>query len=93
MEGVVTSGTGRNAQVKGYSVAGKTGTGEQASSEGGYAKDLFLSSFIGFANADDAKALVYVGIYGTSQHGATAAAPYFSAIMGEALADLGVKAE
>ena len=68
-------------------------TGEQASSEGGYAEGLLLSSFIGFANADDAEVLVYVGMYGTEQYGATAAAPYFSAIMSEALADLDVTGE
>ena len=93
MEGVVKEGTGKLANIKGYSVAGKTGTGEQASSEGGYQADSFLSSFIGFANADDPSVLVYVGMYGTAQHGGTAAAPYFSAIMSEALTDLGVKAE
>ena len=91
MVGVVTSGTGVNAQVKGYEVAGKTGTGEQASSTGGYEEGNLMSSFVGFANADDAKVLVYVGVYGTSQHGSTAAAPAFSAIMSEALTDLGVK--
>ena len=92
MVGVVDEGTGRSAKVEGYTVAGKTGTGEQASTSGGYAENHFLSSFVGFANADDAQVLVYVGVYGTAQHGGTAAAPAFSAIMGEALADLGVKA-
>lgn len=93
MVGVVEEGTGKKAHVDGYVVAGKTGTGEQASSEGGYAEGLLLSSFIGFANADDAEVLVYVGMYGTEQYGATAAAPYFSAIMSEALADLDVTGE
>ena len=91
MVGVVDAGTGKSASVEGYTVAGKTGTGEQASTEGGYAEDHFLSSFVGFANADSPSVLVYVGIYGTAQHGGTAAAPAFSAIMSEALTDLGVK--
>lgn len=85
-------GTGRRARISGYDVAGKTGTGEMASSEGGYQEDNFMSSFIGFANASDADVLVYVGLYGTAQHGGTAAAPIFSAIMSEALTDLGVQA-
>lgn len=88
---VVEEGTGRKAQVKGYSIAGKTGTGEQASSEGGYAGGRFMSSFVGYGPSDDAKVLVYVGINGTAQHGGTAAAPAFSAIMGEALGDMGVE--
>lgn len=88
---VVEEGTGTKAQVEGYTVAGKTGTGQQASDEGGYKEDSFVSSFIGFANADDPHVLVYVGLNGTAQHGGTAAAPAFSAIMGEALADMGVQ--
>ena len=92
MVGVVQDGTGKKAQITGYSVAGKTGTGEQAAAEGGYEGGKLMSSFIGFANSDDPKVLVYVGVYGTVQHGSTAAAPAFSAIMSEALTDLGVKA-
>lgn len=84
-------GTGKNARIAGYLIAGKTGTGEMASESGGYKEDSFLSSFIGFANADDPDILVYVGIYGTAQHGSTAAAPVFSAIMSEALTDLAVQ--
>lgn len=85
-------GTGTNARISGYQVAGKTGTGEMASSEGGYQEDNFMSSFVGFANADDPDLLVYVGIYGTAQHGSTAAAPVFKAIMSEALTDFSVQA-
>lgn len=84
-------GTGANARVDGYKIAGKTGTGEMASSEGGYLADSFLGSFIGFANADDPSVIAYVGLYGTAQHGGTAAAPVFAAIMSEALVDLGVQ--
>lgn len=84
-------GTGKNARIDGYMVAGKTGTGEMASETGGYKEDSFLSSFIGFANADDPNILVYVGVYGTAQFGSTAAAPVFSAIMSEALTDLAVQ--
>lgn len=85
------NGTGKKAQIAGYEIAGKTGTGEMASESGGYTEDSFLSSFIGFANASDPDILVYVGIYGTAQHGSTAAAPVFNAIMSEALTDLNVQ--
>lgn len=84
-------GTGTEAQIAGYEVAGKTGTGEMASESGGYVEGSYLSSFIGFANASDPDILVYVGIYGTEQHGSTAAAPVFRAIMSEALTDLNVQ--
>ncbi len=87
---VQDDGTGAAANIAGYDVVGKTGTGEQASTEGGYVEDSFLSSFIGFANGEDASVLCYVGIYGTAQHGSTAAVPPFTAIMNEALTDLSV---
>ena len=87
---VQDDGTGAAGNIAGYDVVGKTGTGEQASTEGGYVEDSFLSSFIGFANGEDASVLCYVGIYGTAQHGSTAAVPPFAAIMNEALTDLNV---
>lgn len=86
---VVLDGTGVNAQLAGYDVVGKTGTGQQALDTGGYLDDSFLSSFIGFANGEDASALCYIGVYGTSYHGSAVAKP-FSAIMNEALTDLNV---
>jgi cell division protein FtsI (penicillin-binding protein 3) len=45
MRSVVDSGTGKNADVPGYDVGGKTGTAEKAV-KGGYAKKSVLSSFI-----------------------------------------------
>ena len=87
---VQDDGTGRKANIAGYDVVGKTGTGEQASSEGGYVENRFMSSFVGFANGNDAAVLCYVGINGTSYHGSAAAVPSFVAIMNEALTDLNV---
>jgi cell division protein FtsI/penicillin-binding protein 2 len=89
---VQDDGTGAAANIDGYDVVGKTGTGEQASTEGGYVENSFLSSFIGFANGEDASVLCYVGIYGTAQHGSTAAAAPFKAIMSESLTDMNVSA-
>lgn len=87
---VQDDGTGKKANIAGYDVVGKTGTGEQASSEGGYVENHFMSSFIGFANGNDAAVLCYVGINGTAYHGSAAAVPSFVAIMNEALTDLSV---
>jgi len=43
---VVEDGTGKNAQVQGYLVGGKTGTAEKAGA-GGYRRHALLSSFVG----------------------------------------------
>ena len=89
MRTVVENGTGWSAQVTGYDVAAKTGTGEQAE-DGEYVEDKYLASVIGFAPASDPQVLVYVGLNETPHMSWTAAGPVFSAIMGEVLSDTGV---
>jgi cell division protein FtsI (penicillin-binding protein 3) len=92
MRTVVTEGTAQKAAVSGYDIAAKTGTGEQASEDAaGYKEYSYLSSLVGFAPASDAEVLVYVAFNGTSYLASDSAAPVFSAIMGEALLDMGVK--
>ena len=63
LEGVVSDGTGKNAQVRGYRVGGKTGTSEnveqltlQEDNEN-VLKD-YIVSFIGFAPADDPEIII-----------------------------------
>lgn len=91
MRTVVEEGTAMPAQVEGYDIAGKTGTGEQAdTTKGGYVADRYTSSLIGFAPAGDPTVLVYVGLNGTPYLATDSAAPLFSSIMGEALTDMGV---
>ena len=51
LAGVVAEGTGRNAGVAGFAVAGKTGTAQKAV-PGGYSETDYLSSFAGFAPAE-----------------------------------------
>ena len=53
MEGVVEFGTGREAKIIGYRIAGKTGTTQKLNSLNEYSQDLHISSFVGFAPADD----------------------------------------
>ncbi|WP_088043901.1 penicillin-binding transpeptidase domain-containing protein [Bacillus sp. EAC] len=66
LESVVTapSGTGHNYAIKGYSVAGKTGTAQVVDEHGKYIKghgeNLF--SFIGMAPAEDPELVVYVAV-------------------------------
>ena len=90
LKDVFSEGTAVAGQVEGYEIAGKTGTGEQAD-ENGYIDGKYLSSLVGFAPADDAQVLVYVGLYETPYLASGSAAPIFSSIMSEALTDLDIK--
>ena len=49
----VDNGIASGAQLKGYSVAGKTGTAQIPSEDGRYLDDAYISSFAGFAPAND----------------------------------------
>ena len=91
MRTVMKEGTGVPAQVQGYDIAGKTGTGERADTEhGGYIEFCYTSSLIGFAPASNPNVLAYVGLNGTPHLAYDSAAPLFSTIMGEALTDMGI---
>ncbi len=60
LEGVLgPGGTASGAQIDGYTLAGKTGTAEKAV-DGGYSKDKYVASFVGFAPAKHPKLLVTV---------------------------------
>ncbi|HVD39345.1 MAG TPA: penicillin-binding transpeptidase domain-containing protein [Solirubrobacterales bacterium] len=78
MEGVVTEGTGTNAQIPGVSVAGKTGTAETPGNLacGGGAEEN-QAWFIGFAPADDPQTAIAVSIECTPEFGGDVAAPIF----------------
>jgi cell division protein FtsI (penicillin-binding protein 3) len=84
LEGVVSHGTGENAQVPGYRVAGKTGTAQQIK-EGlpGYDPDRYISSFVGFLPAERPELLCLIAIDSPKDiHFASqVAAPTFSRIM------------
>ena len=90
MRYVMTNGTGKLGQVEGYDIAGKTGTGEQASEEGSYESFRYVASLCGFANADDPEVLVYVGLNGVPHLASQSAAPLFATVMSEALTDLSI---
>ncbi len=52
MEQVVAGGGGKTASIKGYRIAGKTGTAEKLAEGGGYASGEYIASFVGFVPAD-----------------------------------------
>jgi len=89
LEQVVATGTGTSAAVAPYAVAGKTGTA-QLVHNGTYVPDRVVSSFAGYAPAQDPQVTVMVVVFDTDQYGAQAAAPAFSRITRDALADLGI---
>ncbi|MDI4646565.1 penicillin-binding transpeptidase domain-containing protein [Cohnella hashimotonis] len=86
-------GTGRNAYIEGYRIAGKTGTAQKAQAAGGYAEDKFVVSFIGYAPVEDPKIVLYVLVDEPDDKtlgGGSVAAPIFKEIMQKSLLHLGV---
>ncbi|MBM2829277.1 MAG: Peptidoglycan glycosyltransferase [Gammaproteobacteria bacterium] len=88
LEAVVQKeGTGQQAAVTGYRVAGKTGTVHK-SVAGGYSEDRYLSLFAGMAPAADPRLVMVVVIdepQGDQYYGGQVAAPVFSRVMSGAL--------
>ena len=92
LEGVVANGGGKNGQIEGYRVGGKTGTA-QMYENGVIVQGKNISSFVGFAPADDPQILGMViihdpqGIY----YGGTIAAPVLRDIYDNVLPYLGIE--
>ena len=85
----VDEGTGQAARIPGYEVAGKTGTAEIALPDGsGYAKGIYVASFVGMVPADHPRLVVLAAVDGTPRYGGEAAAPAVQKIMRFALQHL-----
>jgi stage V sporulation protein D (sporulation-specific penicillin-binding protein) len=82
---VVDSGTGKAARVNGFTLGGKTGTAQKYdASVGTYGKGLYLSSFAGFAPADEPRLVGVVVIdepRGKHYYGGEVAAPVFKQVV------------
>lgn len=95
MEGVVAGGSGRSAAVAGYRMGGKTGTA-QIPVAGGYSRNSYLPSFVGFAPVDRPRIVGVVAVAeprGFAYHGSQVAAPVFGAVARQLLLYLGVRPE
>ncbi|HDZ86615.1 MAG TPA: hypothetical protein ENH57_02865, partial [Actinobacteria bacterium] len=93
LEKVVAEGTGKSTAIKGYTVAGKTGTAQKPKvGEIGYGDD-YVSSFVGFAPAENAELLVLVVVDSPTKgfYGSQVAGPAFKNILEFSLHKLGVE--
>ena len=97
MQGIVVEGTGKKAQLNGYSSAGKTGTAEKIDpATHTYSHTKLVASFAGFAPVNDPAIAVAVVIDtptagGEDLHyGGAASAPVFAEVAQEVLEYLGV---
>ena len=88
----VEEGTGKAADIKGFSVGGKTGTSHQTRRGSGYAEDLYIASFIGITPISDDSITIFVSIENPSLNsytGGAVAAPVFAKIAESSLNHLG----
>jgi cell division protein FtsI (penicillin-binding protein 3) len=94
LEAVVgPGGTAPLGQIEGFRVAGKTGTAQRPNPEtGGYEGGGYVTTFVGFAPADDPQYVVAVNMERptSSAEGGQVAAPVFHDIMSYALTAGGV---
>lgn len=92
MESVVSAGTGKNSSVKGYRIAGKTGT-----SEDGVNTNKYVTSFIGVAPVEKPQVVMLVTLYnptGEAGHqGGGVAAPIGAEVFSEVLPYLNILAD
>ncbi|WP_369678411.1 MULTISPECIES: peptidoglycan D,D-transpeptidase FtsI family protein [Clostridium] len=89
LEQVVAEGSGKNARIEGYRIGGKTATSEKLPRS----RKKYISSFLGFAPADDPQVIALItidepeGIY----YGGTIAAPVIRDLFEVILPYLGVE--
>jgi cell division protein FtsI/penicillin-binding protein 2 len=96
LEKVVSEGTAKKAQIKGYLVAGKTGTTKKII-EGQYSNRHHVASFVGFLPANDPRIVISVIVDepkmkpGRIGYGGSVAGPAFQRVAKEVIGYLGVR--
>lgn len=91
LESVVSEGGGKNAAIEGYRIGGKTATSQTLPRSA----NKYISSFIGFAPADDPQIIGMCIIYNPQgvYYGGTIAAPVIGTIFENILPYLGIEKE
>ncbi len=91
LESVVSEGSGKNAYIEGYKIGGKTATSQTLPRSA----NRYISSFIGFAPADNPQVLGMCVIYNPQgvYYGGTIAAPVIKNIFESILPYLGIEKE
>lgn len=95
MEKVVSEGGGKTAAIKGYRIAGKTGTAEKLAEGGGYAAGQYIASFVGFVPAEKPRYAMLV-MLDTPQgafYGSQVSAPIFRDTLQQILVAKGIQPE
>lgn len=89
LESVVSQGSGKNAYIEGYEIGGKTATSEKLPRS----SNKYISSFLGFAPADNPKiiAVVLIDEPTGTYYGGTIAAPVIKELLADVLPYLGVE--
>lgn len=89
LEQVVSEGTGKKGSIEGYSIGGKTATSQTLPRS----EKKYISSFLGFAPADDPQVIGLVVIYNPQgiYYGGTIAAPVMQEIFQDVLPYLGIE--
>lgn len=90
MQSVVAEGTGKNAYLEGFRVAGKTGTAQKLDS----GSNTYIASFVAFAPADKPEVAVLIGVdspQGYVTSGGALAAPVAKEVLASTLEYLDVK--
>ena len=95
MESVVLEGTGKNVQISGYSIGGKSGTSEptEANKDDGY-----VSSFVAISPIEDTQVVILLTLYDPQNkeygyQGGSVAAPTVSQMLSEILPYLGIPSD
>lgn len=90
MESVVTDGGGKLVAVKGYSIAGKTGTSEP---DPNHPENGYVASFLAIVPVENAKVVALLSLYGPqgkNHYGGQISAPVVSQVLSEVLPYLGI---